>query len=300
MANTRLGILIAAITALSSSWGVGCGARVDEGAVTETGNPSFIKDTRITATPLDGVIVVEGDAGAVPGGAQVTIRNESSSEISSAAANEDGSFELSVANDQGDTLELTVESNGRTETKRIEVADAPPTTEPPSSSGDVSSAPPRVPAVHRAEAEACDEERPPGSFEDGEQESFDPSVCSKDADCTEGVRGRCMGGRGVMCTYDECTLDSECSTGGPCQCANANTCLQGNCQVDDDCGGGGYCSPSMGTCGSYSGIIGYWCHTPADECVDDADCAAADMGPGYCMFSPEAAHWLCSYTTCVG
>lgn len=69
-------------------------------------------------------------------------------------------------------------------------------------------------------------------------------------------------------------------------------CMPGNCRVDSDCeSGGGYCSPSQnaglfvcsdgcsGTCGG--GLTGYYCHTAADECVNDCDCAglAPPSGP---------------------
>lgn len=79
------------------------------------------------------------------------------------------------------------------------------------------------------------------------------------------------------------------------------TCLAGNCRTDSDCANGGYCSPTLGQCGNYTGVIGYYCHTPSDECTDDSDCTGnPTSGPGYCMYSPEVAHWLCSYSHCVG
>lgn len=299
-AKLRSSLLSALVIALSGALGVGCGARLDSGAVTETGNPSFIKDTRITATPLDGVIVVKGKSGAVPKGADVALTNETTGKSKTVQAEADGSFELTIDGEPNDTLVLEVESDGKTQTKRIEIDDAPV---PPASTNPP---PPtqRVPLVHRAERETCDDVRPPGSFEDGEV-PFDDTMCSRDADCTDGVRGRCLQHRFVECSYDECTQDSECSKGGPCGCelgyaSDANTCLVGNCQIDSDCGEGGYCSPSMGICGTYLGIIGYWCHTPADECVDDAECVDPERGPGYCMYSSEATHWVCSYSGCVG
>jgi hypothetical protein len=178
-----------------------------------------------------------------------------------------------------------------------------PSTAAPTASS-TSAAPPRVPLVHRATREDCDAVRPAAN--EGRPEA-DPALnCGTDADCAEGVRGRCEDFRGsAMCTYDECTADAECTNGGPCGCelafwSDANTCLAGNCQVDADCGGEGYCSPSMGDCGSYAGVIGYWCHTPEDACTDDADCADPEQGAGYCAYSPETSSWSCSYSNCVG
>lgn len=132
--------------------------------------------------------------------------------------------------------------------------------------------------------------------------------CVYDSDCSEGNNGRCGNNREHWtCSYDECFSDSECATGGPCACGGAygpegpNTCMPGNCQSDADCGNDGYCSPTQGDCGSYSGIIGYYCHTPQDTCIDDADCGPREnQGPGYCMYRPELGHWQCGYGQCVG
>jgi len=131
-----------------------------------------------------------------------------------------------------------------------------------------------------------------------------PGSCVRDADCRDGENGRCEDLRGARCTYDECFSDGECNPGGPCACeggaGSSNACLLGNCRTDADCGGGGFCSPSFGGCGNYSGVIGYYCHTPEDTCIDDADCTQSDLGPGYCMYRPEVAHWVCGYGQCVG
>lgn len=326
--NTTVGVLLAITAAISGICNVGCGARVQADRVTETGNPSFIDQTRITATPLDGVIVVKGEAGAVPKGAKVTVVVEDSAAEQQETAAADGSFELTLGGNAGDTVVITVVVDGRSETKQLLVESTTETTDStgessspssssssdsasvdvtasPSGSVDVPPPPPRVPLNHRPERETCDDQRPPGSFEDNTVEAWEDVYCSRDADCVDGVRGRCLILRSPTCSYDECSTDSDCSTGGPCGCemglwSDANACMAGNCQIDGDCGSNGYCSPSMGTCGSYSGVIGYWCHTATDECVDDTDCVNPDMGPGYCMYSPEATHWLCSYSSCVG
>lgn len=170
--------------------------------------------------------------------------------------------------------------------------------------------PGRVPRRHRASAMTCPSVRPPSSCEGG---SFPGGTCTADSDCTTGVNGRCVGNShdGCRCNYDVCTNDSECMAGGPCECrlasrgaAGANVCLGGNCQVDANCGAGGYCSPTLGDCGEYGGLVGYYCHTPADECIDDEDCVGLDAGfvgqRPYCMYSRQVGRWRCSNQGCVG
>jgi hypothetical protein len=155
-------------------------------------------------------------------------------------------------------------------------------------------------------------------------------MCVKDSECTAGAKGRCVGSGttlasapaapaasrgaalpGCHCAYDACTTDADCATGGPCECrpggqgivapspAATNVCMQGNCRVDGDCGAGGYCSPSLGTCGAYGGIVGYYCHTKHDTCVDDADCVARG-GAGDCRYDTTANAWACATSICAG
>jgi hypothetical protein len=162
----------------------------------------------------------------------------------------------------------------------------------------------RVPEKHRAAAVACDDERPPGNVR---AFFFLGSECAQDAQCSAGHNGRCQDFRGTSaCTYDECAVDGDCSSSGPCACeaafwSDANACLPGNCRTDADClGGGGYCSPTFGDCGDYAGVIAYYCHSPDDTCIDDSDCTSATQGPGYCMYRPELGHWECGYGQCVG
>lgn len=158
------------------------------------------------------------------------------------------------------------------------------------------------PENHRPSALACDDER------ESQPTPGDPSIpgCSADSDCTEGRNGRCTSTReGYECTYDECITDDDCGTDQLCECeggfwSDANACLSGNCRVDDDCGSGGFCSPSFGTCGNYSGVVGYYCRTAADECLNDSDCVDPEQGPGYCMYEPSVSHWVCGYSHCVG
>jgi hypothetical protein len=174
----------------------------------------------------------------------------------------------------------------------------------------------RVPAKHRASAVACSADRPAGvcAVPVAAGGSAPTPACTKDSDCTAGSNGRCLAlGRvaACSCSYDACTTDADCThTGGPCACrpdaqsivapttTASNTCLAGDCRVDADCGARAYCSPSLGSCGNYSGVTGYYCHTPADACVDDADCAA--QGGGDCRYNPTKKAWDCETTQCAG
>ena len=66
------------------------------------------------------------------------------------------------------------------------------------------------------------------------------------------------------------------------------------CKSDAECAGGGYCSPSVDPDKTNYGITGWWCHTAADSCIDDADCAT-DGGPvAKCAYDPGNTHWSCS------
>jgi hypothetical protein len=166
--------------------------------------------------------------------------------------------------------------------------------------------------VHRASALACDAVRAPGEPRTGTVGSNPLASCSSDVECTQGTNGRCSGNGhdGWQCTYDGCSEDAECGA-GVCACeggsrSDNNVCLTGNCRVDAECGGGkGYCSPTLGSCGNYTKAVGYFCHTPQDECIDDADCEAIDAGPsrggpGYCAYAETVGHWTCSWSHCAG
>jgi hypothetical protein len=162
---------------------------------------------------------------------------------------------------------------------------------------------PRIPVKHRAAAETCDNirdvpEPDPAYYYEGRNEE-----CRVHADCNQGSNGRCGMNRDVYyCTYDACFNDSDCGEFA-CICGGdgANRCMTGNCQVDADCGANGFCSPSFGDCGSYSGVVAYYCHTPQDECTDDIDCGGTGEGMGsYCAYNPVAGKWMCSNSQCVG
>jgi hypothetical protein len=172
------------------------------------------------------------------------------------------------------------------------VSDASPPTDG-SGAADTSS---RVPAMHRATA-AClpilvDPDAPCFSIDGGTE-----GGCTKNSNCTNGLNPRCevFLPRGFcICQYDTCRSDSDCHAfggvdAGACAC-NSNSltdnCVGGNCRVDADCGPDGYCSPVFDAC---SGAINnYFCHTPKDKCIDDADCPGTS-----CSFVPTDSLWAC-------
>jgi hypothetical protein len=128
--------------------------------------------------------------------------------------------------------------------------------------------------------------------------------CSQDSQCTSGTNGRCIENNGgalfCQCTYDTCTQDTDCPTGDLCVCHGSpytfgagNTCMMGNCRVDSDCGASGYCSPTVGTSGCGS-VGGYYCHTAADQCVNDSDCSGSMSGPELCEWSATNNRWQCT------
>jgi hypothetical protein len=131
-----------------------------------------------------------------------------------------------------------------------------------------------------------------------------PSTCQADSDCTSGVNGRCIespggGARRCFCSYDTCVHDVDCPAGQACACHGTpytggagNACVPGNCRVDADCGPRGYCSPSSAQVTGCSGLAGFFCHTPADECTDDSDCMGT-TGPQLCAYWTTAKHWQC-------
>jgi hypothetical protein len=178
---------------------------------------------------------------------------------------------------------------------------------PPSTPTPVAQPVKAAPLMHRASAVACSTDKVAGDVD--ATEAADPRAdCKADGDCTQGKNGRCaMTGGGRMrpaprCVYDACVVDSDCGAKSACDCGTAvndgHACMEGNCAVDADCGEGGFCSPSMGSCGNYRGVVGNFCHTAKDECVNDGDCSSE---PGaYCAWKEEVGHWQCSTSQCMG
>ncbi len=173
---------------------------------------------------------------------------------------------------------------------------------------DASVTPPRTPVVHRAVATDC-----PTTRDAGMPQPIGQGPCKVDGDCTQGTNGRCnfaLGSGGNTCSYDQCTTDTKCGA-GVCLCrdpssAGANVCVNGNCRLDAQCAPFA-CSPSgvnidVGCrSGISSGQMGYFCHAPGDECVDNADCKASPNAPEQsCIFSVSKLHWVCVPTPCAG
>ncbi len=192
----------------------------------------------------------------------------------------------------------------------------------------------RIAANHRAAGSVCPQTR--GSAEP-DLEACAPDggflSCVQDTDCTAGANGRCLAvgpiACGTACSYDTCSIDSECPDNQPCVCRasstgwTANSCTTGgNCRVDADCGPGGSCSPSQvdnfcfcpatalcgpdvacstcapgGPCMSVPCACGdscghaYFCHTRQDDCVDDSDCTNSDT----CNYDTLSNRWTCGW-----
>jgi hypothetical protein len=164
------------------------------------------------------------------------------------------------------------------------------------------------PTLHRPVPETCPllvGDCPSGTPDMGQ-------ACTSDKSCTAGTHGHCNVIRGgCACAYDDCSKDSDCPANNVCACAAtinmpgaSNGCVAGNCRVDADCGAGGYCSPSLGMgCIPNLPLQGYFCHTRADSCVNDQDCASPPAGPfriGHCEWHPEVSHWACTFVSCAG
>ena len=157
-----------------------------------------------------------------------------------------------------------------------------------------------VPDHHRTDDGQCSQPAPAGNCNFGG--SSGGGMCSSDTECTDGgVNGRCVESQGGVafcgCTYDTCMHDTDCASGQACAChgstynSGGNTCMAGNCRVDTDCGAGGYCSPSYDPTGC-GGLLGYFCHTAADLCVNDRDCATTG-GPQVCWYTTATGRWEC-------
>jgi hypothetical protein len=154
-----------------------------------------------------------------------------------------------------------------------------------------------TPTNHRPDDSQCTQPAPAGDCTNGG--GGGGGECSADNQCTTGTNGRCVNDGplpGCRCTYDTCTTDTSCPAGQLCAChgsaynSSGNTCIPGNCRVDSDCGAHGYCSPTSGA-SSCGGVTGYYCHTPADTCVNDSDCSG--QGFDICAWSTGDARWEC-------
>ncbi len=162
-----------------------------------------------------------------------------------------------------------------------------------------------APLNHRASDAQCQAPAAAGSCAcSGSNCTGSAFTCVDDGQCVDaGVSGRCansVGPAGCYCTFDRCTVDTDCPGGETCACHDSpyvygegNACVLGGCRVDADCGKGGYCSPSQLTpCmdgGKY--CLGYYCHTAKDKCTNDSDCTGT--AGNTCAFSPNDGYWKC-------
>jgi hypothetical protein len=151
---------------------------------------------------------------------------------------------------------------------------------------------------HRATASTCPT-FPPPTVTTCPTPFGSPLECMTNADCTNGVDGRCEGSLpagGCTCSYNECYSDAACPAAEVCACSNTysgNTCVPSGCQVDADCGPGVYCSPVADPCTMV--VQSYQCRTSGDQCVTDTDCTE-----GYiCAFDSNMKLWACTpFTGC--
>jgi len=142
----------------------------------------------------------------------------------------------------------------------------------------------------------CDQDRvrPPavGYSDDG---------CGSDADCVDGLNGRCnFGGHArAECSYDQCFSNADCPAGTRCACGvgpeDANYCLADYC-----------CGCATADCGVSWACLGLGfpdalvCHTPADACRTDADCASGEFCTRNSQFSSDGPDpsWRCTAPWC--
>lgn len=165
--------------------------------------------------------------------------------------------------------------------------------------------PTSTPLKHRASHEACSDKDTPAPS----TMTYGPKLptplgpaCKTKADCKDKPNGRCAAGH---CTYDGCYEDKDCTGSGTvCTCEQDGQrgyyCKAGNCAIDADCSETGYCSPTWSTeCGAFLGVVGWYCHTKKDECVNDSECQKGKE-QGYCAYDGEKKYWRCGYGHCVG
>jgi hypothetical protein len=181
----------------------------------------------------------------------------------------------------------------------------------------------RAPLSHREAGADCPRERAEDAgllWPCGDAAALPGNPCAQDSYCTAGQDGRCLcepvfsappGSapdasdqltilyNQTFCSYDECFVDSDCGPRVPCDCrdpniyGNPNVCLSAsNCAVDSDCPPPAFCSLSELPPGQTPNI-GYFCHTPNDTCIDDADCPSNGALIPDCGFDPTSGIWLC-------
>lgn len=198
-------------------------------------------------------------------------------------------------------LAVALGTAGACKSPEAVVADGPPTKKKPPPPEPTSTSA-KAPKKHRENHVSCSKADTPTpgktTFKRVEPEPGGP--CTTKADCKESANGRCSGGK---CTYDTCYDDADCKGSGLCSCEEDGKvgyrCMRGDCAIDSDCGANGFCSPSWHEgCGSFIGVVGWYCHKPDDECTNDDECTKT--GNGFCAYSQEKKYWICGYGVCKG
>lgn len=130
--------------------------------------------------------------------------------------------------------------------------------------------------------------------------------CRSDADCTDGVNGRCDPEKfstECSCSYG-CATDADCPDGWACLCAGVNglsgalpVCVLSSCDTSDDCGELA-CSFDDALChDTYApGRIG--CRTEADQCIQTEECDVEGKVDD-CGISTDGS-WVCKQTDYCG
>ncbi len=172
---------------------------------------------------------------------------------------------------------------------------------------------PQIPLLHHPSDTPCTQPRPASNRSSCDRFTQpDSGECGSDLDCTAGPNGRCdcnasspLPANNPQCSYDVCASDNNCKRGEVCDCRESpahvtwgtqTVCVAANCRTDSDCGPAGYCSPSpLAGCGADS-WYGYFCHTPGDQCVNDADC---HQGNAYCAYDMSSSRWVCATGICI-
>ncbi len=152
--------------------------------------------------------------------------------------------------------------------------------------------------------------------------------CQSNKDCTTRTAGYCRwlpvccGGncppQGTRCFYAACTSDLDCGSGSGCVCGDEATrspapgipptdggsrCMPSECRSDAECPDGRACSYMPNICPDrFCGVVGaapegLYCHTAADSCAGDSDCAVQDhciaAMPNACPGTGAGPTWHC-------
>ncbi len=159
----------------------------------------------------------------------------------------------------------------------------PPVGDPPQSTSASPTTSPKTPKAPAPRA-ACPVAPPvDGKLPPRAVGSMPSPQCKKDSDCTAGIEGRCVftgGGHAadqLVCTYDGCKVDGDCTGGQLCVCgaggSSRNFCTPGDCHDGADCASGS-CAASMWGKG---GAFGRYCHTSRDTCKENSDCKTGEV-----------------------